>query len=117
MFPSKSWATAVSETTPSGSDLVSSVSRHGECGHSPCLLTLDTRSLPDGVVSLTAVAQDFEGNISLPATLQLVVDNTAPIVHVPASLEATATSAQGARIDYAASAQDAHDGSVPVVCT
>lgn len=49
--------------------------------------------------------------------VQLVVDTIPPVMHLPASVHARATSAKGRVIRIDPVAVDAHDGVVPVTCT
>jgi hypothetical protein len=94
--------------------------RLGECRAASCALNLDTRTFPDGALSLRASASDFEGNASADSTRQLVVDNTPPVFsNVPPSpLIAFATSTAGAKVTYAKpTATDARNGTRPVTCT
>ncbi|HET6280877.1 MAG TPA: HYR domain-containing protein, partial [Polyangia bacterium] len=93
--------------------------RLGECRASSCTLNLDTRTLPDGPLSLRATAWDFEGNAAAESRRQLIVDNTPPVFsNVPKSrLIAFATSTAGAKVTYAKpTASDARDGTVAVAC-
>jgi len=70
-----------------------------------------------GTTLVNCVATDRAGNTS-SATFSVVVrDLEAPVLNVPDSIFAQATSASGAVVTFVASANDAVDGIVPVTCT
>ncbi|MFA5910611.1 MAG: HYR domain-containing protein [Vicinamibacterales bacterium] len=74
-------------------------------------------NLVDGSHLLTVTGVDAVGN-SGNASVSWVVDGTAPVVTVPASLSLAATSAAGAVAAFSASALDAIDGAIALVsCT
>jgi hypothetical protein len=83
----------------------------------PCPLEIDTTRFPDGPLTVEATAYDFEGNLAAPVRRGLVVDNTAPLLTVPADIVATAASAQGALVAYEAHAVDGIDGPIMPICT
>ena len=85
--------------------------------------TVTTNVLADGTYTIDATATDEAGNVSalsstIQVTIDVTVDNAAPtITNVPSDKIVEATSAQGARVDYASpTANDAADGSVAVDC-
>jgi hypothetical protein len=62
-------------------------------------------------------ATDGAGNTSSASFVVRVRDTTAPTLSLPSAIAATATSAQGAVVSYAASASDAVDPAPRVSCT
>jgi hypothetical protein len=70
-----------------------------------------------GETTVTCTATDAAGNTGSNSFTVTVVDTTGPALTLPANILATATSAAGAPVTYAASATDLVDGSVPVTCT
>ena len=66
----------------------------------------------DGAVAFGAFLRPI-----LLAQVQLVVDTLPPVMHLPASIHARATSAKGRVIRIEPTAIDATDGVVPVTCT
>jgi hypothetical protein len=69
---------------------------------------------PLGETTVTVMATDAHGNSVSKSFKVAVVDTTAPAITVPAALQATATSAAGAVVYFAASATDLVDGAVAV---
>ena len=63
------------------------------------------------------VLRPFGAGCDIGAYEAATLDATPPVITVPATVVADATSAAGAVVSYAASANDDIDGSVPVVCT
>ena len=72
-----------------------------------------------GSTTVDCSATDAAGNSSAGSfTVDVTLaDTTAPVVTVPASITAEATSSHGAPVAFAVSATDAVDGSRPVTCT
>jgi len=90
----------------------------GSCARGgPCQLAVNTAAFPDGPLELTAVAHDFEGNASAPARRLVIVDNAAPVLAVPATIDVFATSAGGAVVEYQVNAMDGQDGALVFGCT
>jgi hypothetical protein len=71
--------------------------------------------LGDSVVGCTAT--DGAGNTGTTSFTVHVVDTTAPALTVPGDITQEATAANGANVDYEASATDAVDAEPEVVCT
>ncbi|MBW3664359.1 MAG: HYR domain-containing protein [Actinobacteria bacterium] len=73
--------------------------------------------LPLGTTQIGCTATDASGNISTGSFAITVQDSTAPVVAVPANLIIEATGPTGATTTWSGvSADDAVDGSLPVVC-
>ncbi|MCS6846773.1 MAG: HYR domain-containing protein [Anaerolineae bacterium] len=70
-----------------------------------------------GTTSVSCVATDKAGNTAAASFAVTVRDLEAPVLTVPDSIFAQATSKSGAVVTWAASANDAVDGIVPVTCT
>jgi hypothetical protein len=70
-----------------------------------------------GTTSVSCVATDKAGNTSAASFSVTVRDLEAPVLNVPESFFAQATSKSGAVVTFVASATDAVDGIVPVTCT
>jgi hypothetical protein len=70
-----------------------------------------------GQTAVTCAAADAAGNLAHQAFTVTVQDNRPPTVVVPVTVRATASSAAGAVVTFAASASDAVSGPVPVTCT
>jgi hypothetical protein len=73
--------------------------------------------LPLGVTLVTCTAGDGHGNAASARFAVTVVDTTAPVLELPGNLSATATSARGAAVGYAALGRDLVSGVVTPVCT
>jgi hypothetical protein len=73
-------------------------------------------TFPLGTTNVACSATDTRGNASNGGFSVTVRDTTAPSLSLPAGASAEATSAAGAAVTYAASATDAADATVPVVC-
>ncbi len=72
----------------------------------------------EGAHGVAVVATDTAGNTSQSAaTTSFTVDRTAPTLDLPEPVEAFATSADGALVDYDAGAVDALDPEPQTVCT
>ena len=74
-------------------------------------------AFPLGDTTVSCKANDAAGNEASGTFTVRVADTTAPKLTLPSDLAATATSAQGAKVTYAASATDTVDGTVPVTCS
>jgi|GEM_PF-2491778 len=61
---------------------------------------------------VTITARDTANNTSTRTFIVTVEDTTAPVVHVPENIVATATSAAGAVVNFSVSADDLVDGAV-----
>jgi hypothetical protein len=70
-----------------------------------------------GVTEVTCSASDGNGNTSTKKFNVTVEDDSAPVLALPASILAEATSSAGAAVNYTASASDNVDGSVAADCT
>lgn len=70
-----------------------------------------------GVTNVSCTATDSAGLTAMDTGNITVVDSTAPTLVLPADITAEATSPAGASVNYAATATDIVDGSVPVICT
>ena len=71
---------------------------------------------PLGTTTVTCSATDKAGNKGDSSFTVTVADTTAPTLDLPAKVTKEATSAAGATATFAASADDAVDGSVDVTC-
>lgn len=71
---------------------------------------------PLGTTAVTCTATDAAGNVASGSFTVSVVDTTAPVVTVPASVTVEATGPDGAFVSFSASASDAVDGTVVAVC-
>jgi hypothetical protein len=71
----------------------------------------------DEPTTVTCTATDAHANERSRSFTVNVVDTTAPAIEVPEATTAEASSAGGAEVHIAASAQDVVDGAVAVVCT
>ena len=69
-----------------------------------------------GVHTVTCSAADVRGNEATGAISVTVTDTTAPEVTVPDDIVAEATSADGAPVDFAATADDIVSGALDVTC-
>ncbi|HSL23637.1 MAG TPA: Ig-like domain-containing protein [Vicinamibacterales bacterium] len=83
-----------------------------ELGTTPSLTIL----LSMGSHSLTLTVTDNHGNSASATTTVIVQDTTAPVLTLPAPQTIEASNAAGAAATFAASAQDAIEGNVPVAC-
>jgi hypothetical protein len=69
----------------------------------------------DGLLEFQLKATDTRGLFDLATCMTQIEDVTAPVLSVPANINAEATSAAGAMVDYNAAAQDAVDDATPYV--
>jgi hypothetical protein len=69
-----------------------------------------------GTTTVTCVATDLSGNTATSSFDIQVSDTTAPVIAVPTSVSAEATSAAGAEVVFVASASDLVDGAVTPSC-
>jgi hypothetical protein len=69
-----------------------------------------------GSTTVSCTATDNSANTATKTFTVNVVDTTPPAITVPGNLTATATSAAGAPAQFAATAVDLVDGTVPVTC-
>jgi hypothetical protein len=73
-------------------------------------------TFPLGATTVTCSATDAAGNTGGATFSVTVRDTTPPVLNLPASIEAEATGADGALVEYTASASDRVDGEVAVTC-
>src|SRR5262249_23117128 len=66
---------------------------------------------------VTCNAHDPAGNAATPITFNVVVNDTAPTLNLPADFSQTTTDPTGAIVTYTATATDLKDGTVTVNCT
>lgn len=71
---------------------------------------------PLGSTTVSCSAADAHGNAAQGAFTVTVQDTTPPVVTVPAGVSVEASAANGAVVTFVASAQDAVDGAVAIVC-
>jgi energy-coupling factor transporter ATP-binding protein EcfA2 len=76
-----------------------------------------TTTTARGTTTVTAAAATVTTIAGSPVAPPLVADTTPPVLRLPSDLTEQATSRNGARIRFAASATDEVDGPVPVTCT
>ncbi len=81
-----------------------------------------SKPLGDGSYTITAKATDAAGNVSessatINVKVGVTVDTAAPALTLPQDKVAEATGADGAAVEYAASASDKVDGDVAVSCS
>jgi hypothetical protein len=72
------------------------------------------------VTTVVCTAADAHGNTaaaSFTVSVALLVDVAPPLISVPPSVSAEAQGPAGAVVDFDVSADDVHDGAVPVACT
>jgi hypothetical protein len=70
-----------------------------------------------GLLTFNILVTDSE-TLAADATCQVQInDVTPPVLDLPGGITAEATSADGAVVSFAASAEDAHDGAVDATCT
>ena len=69
-----------------------------------------------GATTVTCTAADIAGNTSSATFAVTVVDTTAPVLTLPQSVVAEATSGSGATVSYLASATDTVSGARDVTC-
>jgi uncharacterized repeat protein (TIGR01451 family)/uncharacterized delta-60 repeat protein len=69
-----------------------------------------------GTTAVMCAATDDAGNAGSASFSVTVVDTTAPVVTVPASMTVEATGATGAVVSFSASAADLVGGDLPVLC-
>src|SRR5207344_3026217 len=74
-------------------------------------------TFPIGTTTVTCTTTDAAGNTASGTFTVTVGDKTAPVLTLPANLTLAATSTAGAIATFTASAVDAIDGPVAVVCT
>ncbi len=70
---------------------------------------------PIGMTTVTIIATDAAGNVAATTFTVMVRDTTGPVVLVPANIVVEATSAAGAAVSFAVSANDAVDGAVDAI--
>jgi hypothetical protein len=76
-----------------------------------------TQSSGDGTYYLHVQAKDAAGNESSVDTVSAILDNTAPVLTLPANITSSATDSSGVAVTFdAPTATDAIDGSVAVTC-
>jgi subtilisin-like proprotein convertase family protein len=73
-------------------------------------------TFPLGPTTVTCTATDAAGNTGSASFSVTVVDATAPVLTVPATISVLATSPAGAVVSYNATATDDIEGVVPVMC-
>jgi hypothetical protein len=71
---------------------------------------------PLGSTLVVCTALDLSGNVGTGTFVVTMRDTTAPTITTPPNLTTGASSAAGSTFNYVASANDAVDGAVPVVC-
>lgn len=69
-----------------------------------------------GPTAVSCSATDAHNNSASGSFQVTVVDTTAPLLDLPADINASATSSAGSTVNYSASATDAVDGTVAVLC-
>ena len=69
----------------------------------------------DGLLEFQLKATDTRGLFDLATCMTQIDDVTAPVLSLPANINAEATSGAGAMVDYDAAAQDAVDDAAPYV--
>jgi hypothetical protein len=74
-------------------------------------------TFPLGTTTVTCTATDAAGNTGSGSFTVTVVDTTPPDVSVPSDITEEATGPAGAKVTYAASADDIVDGAVAVDCS
>ncbi|MFN8074286.1 MAG: HYR domain-containing protein [Kineosporiaceae bacterium] len=74
-------------------------------------------TFPLGTTTVRCTAKDAAGNTGKASLTVEVLDTTAPVLHLPAGVTAEASTADGAKVTYAATASDLVDGDVDVRCT
>jgi hypothetical protein len=72
---------------------------------------------PVGDTSVLCAATDGAGQTTTASFLVRVRDTIAPVLQLPAALDAVATTAHGSRVTYAATASDGVDPAPAVVCS
>jgi len=104
----------VEATGPSGATAAFATSAFDDVdGSLPTSNTPDSGSLfPLGSTTVTASATDAAGNTGSASFTVTVIDSTAPVITVPADLTVAATSAGGATVTFATSANDLVSGSL-----
>jgi len=110
----------INATGPSGA-VVNYVVSAVDAISGPATVTCDPPSgstFPIGTTTVQCAAQDASFNPA-SATFFVVVseDTTPPVLSLPANITAEATGPNGAVVTYVATANDDHDGIVPVTCT
>jgi HYR domain len=70
-----------------------------------------------GVTTVTCSATDAHGNLGFARFEVAVVDSTPPSLALPGAITREATSADGAVVDYSATASDTVDGAVTAACS
>jgi hypothetical protein len=82
----------------------------------PFVYLWNTTSITDGAYQLRLRGQDNATNYTLQH-IDVVIDNTAPVLTLPANISEEAVSASGNVVTFSATANDAIDGVLPVSCT
>jgi Ca2+-binding RTX toxin-like protein len=105
-------STATVSFTVTATDLVS-----GPIANVPCTPASGS-AFPVGMTTVTCTAQDAANNIATRTFAVTVIQNTPPVVTVPAAMTVEATSGSGAVAIFAATASDAQDGPLgAAICT
>ncbi len=102
---------AVSYTNPGATDIVDGAVATDCTPASGVLVAVDGSQL------VTCTATDAAGNSSQSTFTLYVVDTAAPTLTLPGNINAPATSASGAVVNYTATANDLVDGDVAPDCT
>ncbi len=74
-------------------------------------------TFPFGTTTVKCTASDTRGNTASASFTVTVVDTELPVLTLPSTITATATSSKGAVVSYSASATDPVYGSIKPVCT
>ncbi len=102
------WFTSNVTFTTAGQDALSGVN---------ACTTPDTLTVDSAEHTATATCTDNAGNTSLPGSVTVKRDATAPVLSLPAAVNATATGNSQATVTYAASADGAISGLAALNCT
>jgi hypothetical protein len=110
--------TSAEATGPNGAAVTFSTISSDNCGSATVVCTPASGStFAIGTTAVACVATDGVGNTNSCSFNVLVKDSTGPVVSCPGNITVPGTSANGAVVNYAASATDAVDGSVAVTCS
>lgn len=101
-------------TAPDATDLVDG-DRPVACNETPALLSPGV--FPLGTTTVSCSASDTRGNTASSPFLVNVVDTIPPSLSLPAGITAEATGPAGASVAFSASASDAVDANVQLVCS
>jgi hypothetical protein len=106
-------------TSPSGASINFAVSAN-DLVDGPTSVNCDYPSgvtLPIGTTVVRCAARDQHFNTALGSfTVIVSADVTPPVLSLPANITAEAAGPNGANVNYIATANDDHDGPVPVTC-